>query len=154
MEIVLSLAILAGSLAALGEVMRLGDRNAEMVRDESQAQILASSVMDELLAGSMQMMAVNHVPFDYITEPQWVYSIAFEQTPYVELLMVRVRVEQDLPPEREPAVFEIVRWMPNPDYLPTATSEQSSGSSGSSTSSSSNGSGSTGTGGQGTGGQQ
>ena len=29
LEIVLSLAILAGSLAALGEVMRLGDRNAE-----------------------------------------------------------------------------------------------------------------------------
>ena len=51
LEIILALAILAGSLAALGEVMRLADQNASMTRDESQAQILASSVMDELVAG-------------------------------------------------------------------------------------------------------
>jgi prepilin-type N-terminal cleavage/methylation domain-containing protein len=146
LEIVLSLAILAGSLAALGEVMRLGDRNAEMVRDESQAQVLASSVMDELLAGSMQMMAVNRVPFEYQSEPQWVYSVAFEPTHYVELLLARVRVEQDLPPEREPARFELVRWVANPDLVASATNEAGSsqsssggGSSGTSGSSSSGG---------------
>ena len=51
LEIILALAILAGSLAALGEVMRLADQNASLTEDETQAQILAASVMDELVAG-------------------------------------------------------------------------------------------------------
>jgi prepilin-type N-terminal cleavage/methylation domain-containing protein len=126
LEIILSLAILAGSLAALGEVMRLADRNAQMCRDESQAQILASSVMDELLSGSRQPTAVNQEPFDYNTDPPWLFSITFDQTPYVELVLARVRVEQQLPPQQQPSHFELVRWFPNPDYIPPETSQQTS----------------------------
>jgi prepilin-type N-terminal cleavage/methylation domain-containing protein len=131
LEIVLSLAILAGSLAALGEVMRLADRNAQMVRDESQAQILASSVMDELLSGSRQLLAINGAQFDYNTDPPWLYSVTIDPTQFVEVVMVRVMVEQDLPPQQEPAKFALVRWMPNPDYIPADAAQQASGSSGS-----------------------
>jgi type II secretion system protein I len=152
LEIILSLAILAGALAALGEVMRLADRNAQMVRDESQAQILASSVMDELLSGARTASTVNQAAFDYNTDPPWVYSIAFDQTPYEELVLARVRVEQQLPPEQQPAHFDLVRWFPNPDYIATDTSQQSTTSS--SSSSSSSGSGSSGTGTQSSGGLQ
>ncbi|MEX0643314.1 MAG: prepilin-type N-terminal cleavage/methylation domain-containing protein [Pirellulales bacterium] len=137
LEIILSLAILAGAIAALGEVMRLADRNAQMVRDESQAQIMASSVMDELLSGSRAVVQINQQQFDYNTNPPWLYSVSLEQTPYVELVLTRVRVEQQLPPEQQPAHFELVRWMPNPDYIATDTSQQSSTSSSSSSSSSS-----------------
>ncbi len=35
LEIILALAILAGSLAALGEVMRMADQNASLTRDET-----------------------------------------------------------------------------------------------------------------------
>jgi prepilin-type N-terminal cleavage/methylation domain-containing protein len=146
LEIILSLAILAGSLAALGEVMRLADRNAEMVRDESQAQILAASVMDELLAGSRQMMAVNQEPFEINSEPPWVYSVAFEETPYLELLLARVRVEQQLPPQQQPAKFELVRWVPNPDNLSATTTEETSEESSGSSSNSASGGSSTGSG--------
>jgi prepilin-type N-terminal cleavage/methylation domain-containing protein len=132
LEIILSLAILAGALAALGEVMRLADRNAQLVRDESQAQILASSVMDELLSGTRQPTTVNQELFDYNTDPPWLYSIAFDQTPYVELVLARVRVEQQLPPEQQPAHFELVRWVPNPDYIPPETQQSSSTTSSSS----------------------
>ncbi len=154
LEIILSLAILAGALAALGEVMRLADRNAQLVRDESQAQILASSVMDELLSCSRPMAEINQEAFDYNTDPPWLYSIAFDQTPYVELVLARVRVEQQLPPEQQPAHFELVRWVPNPDYIATDTSQQSTTSSGSSSSGSSSGTGSSGAGGQASGGQR
>ena len=149
LEIILALAILAGSLAALGEVMRLADQNATMTRDESQAQILAASVLDELVAGARDLMAINQAEFDFISEPPWVYSIAIEPTAYDELVAVRVLVEQDLDPRLQPARFELVRWLPNPDYIPADTS-------GSSTSSSSTGSSGTGgTGAQGgTGGQR
>jgi prepilin-type N-terminal cleavage/methylation domain-containing protein len=143
LEIILSLAILAGSLAALGEVMRLADRNAQMMRDESQAQILASSVMDELLAGARQPVAVSQQAFDYNTDPPWLFSIAFDQTPYVELVLARVRVEQQLTPEQQPAHFELVRWFPNPDYIPAETSQSSTTSSSSKTSTGSQSSSST-----------
>jgi prepilin-type N-terminal cleavage/methylation domain-containing protein len=152
LEIILSLAILAGALAALGEVMRLADRNAQLVRDESQAQILASSVMDELLSGSRSMVEVSQAQFDYNTDPPWLYSISFEETPYVELILTRVRVEQQLPPEQQPAHFELVRWMPNPDYIATDTSEQSSSTFDTSSASSSSGFGTSGAGAQSTGG--
>jgi prepilin-type N-terminal cleavage/methylation domain-containing protein len=136
LEIILALAILAGSLAALGEVMRLADQNAALTRDESEAQILAASVMDELISGARQLMAVTRTPFMYDTEPQWLYSIAIEQTGYEQLVAVRILVEQDVDPKLQPARFELVRWLPNPDYVPpeTASSTSSTSSTSSSTS--------------------
>jgi general secretion pathway protein I len=126
LEIILSLAILAGSLAALGEVMRLADQNATSTRDETQAQILASSVMDELIAGVIPLGAVNQSPAAVESDPPWVFSIAVEQTGYTELIGVRVLVEQQAEPRLQPARFELVRWLPNPDYVPPATPSQSS----------------------------
>jgi type II secretion system protein I len=141
LEIILALAILAGSLAALGEVMRLADQNATMTRDESQAQILAATVMDELVAGARQLMAVDRGQFDIVSEPPWLYSVAIEPTAFDQLIAVRVLVEQDLDSRLQPARFQLVRWLPNPDYIPTETTSSSSSSSstGSSTSSSSMG---------------
>jgi type II secretion system protein I len=121
LEIILALAILAGSLAALGEVMRLADQNAAMTRDETQAQILAASIMDELVAGARSLSAVDNAVFDPDWDPQWLYSIAWEPTAYEELIAVRVRVEQQLEARLQPAQFDLVRWLPNPDYIPAGT---------------------------------
>ncbi len=156
LEIILSLAILAGSLAALGEVMRLADQNASNTRDETQAQILASSVMDELIAGVIPLGAVNQSPAAVESDPPWVYSIVLEQTGYAEMIGVRVLVEQQADPRLQPARFELVRWLPNPDYVPPSTGSQSStGSSSSSTTGGSSGAGAGSSGGQtGAGGQR
>jgi type II secretion system protein I len=156
LEIILSLAILAGSLAALGEVMRLADQNASSTRDESQAQILVSSVMDELIAGVTPLAAVNQSPAAIDSDPPWVYSIALEQTGYQELIGVRVLVEQQADPRLQPARFELVRWLPNPDYVPPSTPSQSTtGSSSRSTTGGSSGATTGGSSGQtGAGGQQ
>src|SRR5262245_65035612 len=93
LEIILSLAILAGALAALGEVMRLADRNATLADGETQAQILAASVMDELSAGSRELTAVDQVPFNTNDDPPWVFSIALDQTTYDERISLRVRMQ-------------------------------------------------------------
>jgi prepilin-type N-terminal cleavage/methylation domain-containing protein len=155
LEIILSLAILAGSLAALGEVMRLADQNATSTRDESQAQILASSVMDELIAGVIPLAAVNQQVSAVESDPPWVFSIALEQTGYAELIGVRVLVEQQADPRLQPARFELVRWLPNPDYVPPTTASQSStGSSSQSTTGGSGGTGAGSSGGQSGGGGQ
>ena len=125
--------------------MRLADQNASMTRDESQAQILASSVMDELVAGARELVAIDRGQFDFVTEPPWVYSVVIESTAYQELVAVRVLVEQDIDPRLQPARFALVRWLPNPDYIPpTATTSSTSSSS----------TGSSGTGAAGAGGQR
>ena len=118
LEVILSLAILAGALAALGEVMRLADRSASTAEDETHAQILAASIMDELSAGSRELTAVPQAPLETGDDPPWLYTVEMEQTQYDELVSVRVRVEQQLEARLQPAQFELVRWMPNPDYVP------------------------------------
>ena len=125
LEIVLALAILAGALAALGEVMRLGDQNAAAAGDETQAELLAESVMSELLVGARPLGNVNGATLELEAEPQWVLSVTVEPTEFKELLAVRVSVAQQLAPELQPARCDLVRWLPNPDYLPSSAAQES-----------------------------
>ncbi|MCI0332373.1 MAG: prepilin-type N-terminal cleavage/methylation domain-containing protein [Planctomycetes bacterium] len=136
LEVILSLAILAGALAALGEVMRQADRHASLSGDETQAQIIASSIMDELVSGYRPLTAENQTVYDPEVDPPWVYSIAIEDTNYLELLAIRVSVEQQLEPQLQPARFELVRWLTNPEYMSSKTEDEASESTSSSTSSS------------------
>jgi prepilin-type N-terminal cleavage/methylation domain-containing protein len=135
LEIILALAILAGALAALGEVMRLADQTATMTEGETQAQILAASVMDELACGARELSVVSQAPLVPDSDPPWLYSISMENTDLEELVAVRVAVEQQLDARLRPARFEFVRWMPNPDYVPPESSDESSSSTSSSSTS-------------------
>src|SRR4051812_23324027 len=87
LEIILSLAILAGSLAALGEVMRSAGQSAAKADGETRAQILAASVMDELIAGSRELTAVSRSPLNTTDDPPWIFSIQMDQTQYDELVL-------------------------------------------------------------------
>jgi len=146
LEIILSLAILAGSLAALGEVMRQSDRNASLSSDETRAQIIASSIMDELIAGSRPATAANRTVYDPEDDPPWLYSVAIENTSYAELVGVRVLVEQELEPQLRPAKYELVRWVMNQDFVAQSQSQAESSASSSARSGSSSSSGSSATG--------
>jgi prepilin-type N-terminal cleavage/methylation domain-containing protein len=151
LEVILALAILAGALAALGEVMRLADQTASLTEGETHAQILAASLMDELASGARQLSAVSQASLDANADPPWLYSVSLEDTGFQELVGVRVFIEQQLDPRLQPARFELVRWMANPDYVPPETESESSSttsSSTSSTSSSASSGGGTGAGGQ------
>jgi type II secretion system protein I len=130
LEIVLALAILAGALAALGEVMRLGDQNAAAAGDETQAELLAESVMSEIMVGARPLANVNGAALAVATEPPWVLSVAVATTEFKELLAVRVSVVQQLPRELQPARCELVRWLPNPEYLPVVVPQSSASTSG------------------------
>jgi general secretion pathway protein I len=139
LEIILSLAILAGALAALGEVMRAADRSASAAEDETRAQILAASVMDELVAGSRELAATDNAAVSSTDDPPWACSIAVDQTGYDELVAVRVRVQQQIEARLQPASYELVRWLPNPNFTMPDTSQQTGTSTTSTSSSSSSG---------------
>jgi prepilin-type N-terminal cleavage/methylation domain-containing protein len=139
LEIIISLAILAGSLAALGEVIRSATQSGTMAEYETRAQILAASIMDELVAGSRDLVAVDGAVLDTTDDPPWVYSVEIGTTNYEELVAVRVRVEQQLEARLRPARFELARWLSNATSASTATEDEESGTSNSTSSSSTSG---------------
>ena len=122
LEVVLALAILTGSIAVLGEVVRLGLRNAQVARDMSQAQLLCESKMAEITSGITPAEPVSQAAFDPLEvagetgttltggEETWLYSIETEVLDEDGLMAVRVIVTQGDEVQR-PVRFKLVRWM-------------------------------------------
>jgi type II secretion system protein I len=140
LEVILALAILAGSIAVLGESSRLALKNAVVARDLAHAQLLCESKMAEVTLGITPAEAVSNTPFDATmtaslsaNEPGWLYSIDTQTSDEQGLIVVRVTVTRNLPVEKHPVTFSLVRWLPDPN----ATSSSGSGQNGGGTSSSS-----------------
>lgn len=126
LEVILALAILCGAIATLGELSRLGMRSAERARDMTQAQLLCESKLAEITAGLTPAESEQDVPLettDDETETEWLYSV--EVTPLDDegLMEVRVTVAKDLPPEKRPVEFPLVRWMVDESVVSSEESE-------------------------------
>ncbi len=132
LEVILALAILAGSIAVLGESSRLALKNAQVARDLAHAQLLCESKLAEITTGITAAETVSNTAFDATTtasldpsEPAWMYSIETQPTDEEGLIAVRVTVTRNLPAEKHPVTFSLVRWMPDPN----ATTSTGSGTS-------------------------
>ena len=129
LEVILALAILAGSMAVLGELARLGLQNAQIARDTAQAQLLCESKLAEITAGITPMQAVSDAEFE---EPvgdgtmKWLFSIDVQQTNCQGMSAVRVTVVQDLPEKKRPVDFSLVRWMLDPEVEAEESTETES----------------------------
>jgi general secretion pathway protein I len=134
LEVILALAIFAGALAVLGELLRLGMQNARTARLTARAQLLCESKLNEIAAGITSPQSVDATPCDTVfdpNEPAWLYSIDVQPLDEAGMITVRVLVKQDMPPERHPVEVSLVRWMADPNSQTTTT--QSSDTSGSGT---------------------
>ena len=67
--------------------------------EEAQAEMLAESVMAEILVGARPLTSVDGAVLPLQDDPQWTVSVAVQPTEYLELVAVQVRVAQtqDLP---------------------------------------------------------
>jgi prepilin-type N-terminal cleavage/methylation domain-containing protein len=111
LEVILALAILALSMAAIGELIRVGTISASNAEDFTEAQILAESKLSEIMAGAVTADPVTRVPF--VTAPDWFYTIELAATEETEVMALRVTVETHLDRLR-PLSFSLVRWIPDP----------------------------------------
>ena len=117
LEVILALAILAGAIAVLGELSRLGMDSARIARDGTYAQLLCESKLAEITAGLARCEPEQEIPFGTVAdrgEPDWLYSIDVTPVDEQGLVEVRVTVTQDLPLEKRPVEFSLVRWMVDP----------------------------------------
>ncbi|WP_172991941.1 type IV pilus modification PilV family protein [Lacipirellula parvula] len=130
LEVILALAILGAAMAIFGEVMQLANQNALDAQAETQAQILASSVMDEILAGVIDDSPANRQPLETEGDVRWVYSVSSGTATVSGVYPVIVEVEQDLEARYKPVKFRLVRWFSttpegNESEEETANSQQS-----------------------------
>ena len=123
LEIILSLGILASSLAIIVNLSRLSSESAISARDTTQAQFLCESIMSQLMSGIIEFeVAYDEPVYDFVdtgaTSPndsfdyKWVYSIEINSIDDYGLLEVIVIVTQYQPNStREPVSCRLVRWM-------------------------------------------
>ena len=121
LEVILALAILAGAVAVLGEIMAIAGRHGREAQAGVRAQLLASSVMDEILSGMVELIPVSKHPLESTDTVPWVYSVNVETTTITGLSAVEVVVEQDLEPQFSPVKFTLKRWYAVPSTVSTPT---------------------------------
>ena len=134
LEVMLALAILGGAIAVIGELMRLGMRNAEAARDLSTAQVFCEAKVNEIAAGLLPPQPIASAPIEEIANLDaagvWLYSVDVEQVDQQGLIAVTVTVYQDPTLEMRPVDFSLVRWMIDPAQIEIETTDQAVASSG------------------------
>jgi hypothetical protein len=111
LEVILALAILALSMAAIGELIRIGTTSASNAEDYTDGQLLAESKLSEIMSGVSTADPVTRVPFT--TNPDWYYTVELAQTEDTEVMALRVTVEKYIERSR-PVAFSLIRWIPDP----------------------------------------
>ncbi len=120
LEVILSIAILGGSLAAIGQLVRLGVRNAINTQIRNDANLLADAKMAELSAGIIELQSSGPRPIEENTS--WVYQVDMLDSGQLGLLLVKMTVSQtDV--DEDPVEVIVHRFLPDPDYDPLAVEE-------------------------------
>lgn len=128
LEVLLALLILGGAAAILGHISRSALRNAAEVRDITQAELLAESILAKVRIGIIEMEPVTDQPVsdmlsadDEIIDTNavsqggigdilWYYSLEVNTIDDYGLLELAVTVRQNKTQEEQPAVCRLVRW--------------------------------------------
>lgn len=115
LELILALAILALSVAAISQLVRLGLSHARFARELTKAELYCESTMAELVAGVLPLEGVTDVPIEQ--DSGWLYSVTVEPAAVDGLLIVTVTVYQAEPDPVRPIEFTLVRWLADPEVF-------------------------------------
>ena len=116
LEVLLSIAILGGAMAVIGQLVNIGYRSAVEARIRSDANILVDGKMAEVSGGIIELQSVSASVID--ENPDWMFSVDVQDSGQLGLLMVVVTVEQTPNSAANPVSMSVVRFMPDPEYDP------------------------------------
>lgn len=123
LEVLLATAVLLGCVVVLGHLASIGRVDANSARDLADAQRICQNRMNELLTGLVPLQTSEQETL--ADEPGWQCTIAIEPAEAPGLAAVRVTVANDLPDQRHPVRFTLVRWLRDPDESDAADSSKS-----------------------------
>ncbi len=115
LEVILAIAILGGALAIIGELIRIGARNAAIARDLTTAQLYCESKMSEAAAGVIDLENLATEELD--EEGEWMCVITTEALDQQQLIAVNVTVGQNPDLFARPVSFSMTRWIVDPSYV-------------------------------------
>ena len=116
LEVILSVAILGGSMAVIGNLYHLGYRSGLKSQLLNEANMIAGSTMSELVVGAIPLESTGdaEVPIS----PGWFYSVDIQDSMQSGLFLATVVVRRGDEESAVPASISIVRLIPDPDYEP------------------------------------
>lgn len=117
LEVVLAVAILGFSLAAISQLMWIGYRSATDARARTEMVLLCDTKMAEVAAGVLPLASVGGQPIPEATD--WLYFVDVQNSLQLGLLSVTVTIAQAPETSATPISMSIVRFMPDPDYDPS-----------------------------------
>ncbi len=115
LEVMIALAILGTSLAAIGELIRIGADAADRATELTTAQFLCDSKLAEIKSGVLPADSIGPIPFEiFETEEPWEYMVLVDSVDDQGLLLVEVTVSQLREDGRLPARVTLTTWMIDP----------------------------------------
>ncbi|MEK6257740.1 MAG: hypothetical protein AABP62_03890 [Planctomycetota bacterium] len=112
MEIIISLTIFFGAMAALSQLAWNGSRAAVQARLKTQAIIRCEAKLAEVLARVEALQPKTRSPFPDNT--QWTYSINVSESQYPDLLQIQVTVFHSGNSSLANVEYSLTRWMRDP----------------------------------------
>ena len=119
LEVILSIAILGLSMAAIGHLFNLGFRSAADVRMRSEANMIADTTMAEVAAGVIDFGSSGG---SVDSNPLWQYEVNSQQSSQPGLLSVTVKVSLADDSSNKISV-SLVRLIVDPDFEPDQESQ-------------------------------
>ncbi|RMF41985.1 MAG: prepilin-type N-terminal cleavage/methylation domain-containing protein, partial [Planctomycetota bacterium] len=117
LEVILALAVLAMASAYLAQSMQLAADNAIKSRRISEAELVAESVVAQVVAGVIPAQPVTWTPYyTSYSDGQWVYQLTLVPTEVQGMLGLQVSVQQSDASVNNPGRYDLVvnRWIVDP----------------------------------------
>jgi len=121
LEVILSIAILGGSMVVIGHIYNLGYRSALQARFRSEANLHADTILAELAGGVLPAEATGETPVEGTTG--WNYSVEVEDSNVPGLFLATVVVTRTEESDVLPNGISLVRFLVDPDYIPEEDEE-------------------------------
>lgn len=116
LEVLISLAIFLGALAAISQLIGIGSRAAVQAQLRTQAMIKCQSKLAEVLAGAQPMETVSLAAFGDENE-NWKWSLNVEPGTYESLLKLTVTVQYYGTSETAITSYQLTRQVRDPAEL-------------------------------------
>ena len=115
LEIVLALAICAIAMTLLAQLVGIGNRAAAVARDSAKAQMIAESMMAEVMAGITEAADTSGT---YEQDPNWMFEISVTPAPSAPdtINVIRVAVSQQGEVAR-PLTYVLTQWQAIPPEM-------------------------------------
>ncbi|MEX0717245.1 MAG: hypothetical protein WD066_11695 [Planctomycetaceae bacterium] len=113
-EVIISLAILLGSLAVLGQLISVGSRAAVRTNMHSRATLLCQAKLADVLAGIEPLQPLADLPVDEYN-PEWMWGLEVAPGPHPDLLAIAVTVRHVDPLRAADSTVTLYRYMRRPN---------------------------------------